>query len=93
MQTLLINPKNKHLLDGISEFREIGTRGLYDLSVVYSNAVPERDIEERWVPPEPERFVSYGPEDECWARPLGLGSIEYIDRGPLFLISHFVGYV
>lgn len=28
-----------------------------------------------WLPPTGDRFVEYGPEDEKWMRPLGLGSI------------------
>lgn len=26
-----------------------------------------------WIPPRPGRFVVLGPEDECWARWLGIG--------------------
>jgi hypothetical protein len=29
-----------------------------------------------WTPPKGDRFVEYGPEDEHWMRPLGLGSME-----------------
>lgn len=53
------------------------------IPIRFDSSLPERDIEERWRPPADSRFCGYGPEDEHWMRPLGLGRFEYIDNGPL----------
>ena len=47
------------------------------------NNLERRRIRRVWHPPHGSRFVEYGPEDEHWMRPLGLGTIEEIDEGPL----------
>ena len=56
--------------------------------VIFDEAVPLNSFKEVWYPPEPERFVGYGPEDECWMRPLGLGRIELIDEGPCYFLMN-----
>ncbi len=57
--------------------------GFLDIPLHFDSNLPERDIEERWHPPEDSRFCGYGPEDEAWMRPLRLGRFEYVDKGPL----------
>lgn len=47
--------------------------------------MPERSIQEVWEPPQTSRFVTYGPEDESWMRPIGLGTVKQVDIGPLFI--------
>jgi len=52
--------------------------------------------DEIWQPPPPERFCSYTPSDEKWARPLGIGKI--VRRPlPLYDVRHMdcslVGYI
>lgn len=93
MKKVFVHPNNLPLIESAfdkanpsrsSAFTPLSM--MVGLPVEVTGAVPERDIEEVWHPPEAERFVSYGPEDECWARPLGLGSIERIDKGPAFWI-------
>ena len=87
-----LNPKNADVLRSI-----VAERGpldppptpfadrLYSFPVYFSDAVPERNLHEQWCPPECDRFCDYGPEDETWMRPLGLGTIKTIDMGPLVL--------
>lgn len=59
--------------------------------VFADDMIEERDVSEIWHPPPAERFVEYGPQDEHWMRPLGLGRIERIDRGPKFYVMDFPG--
>jgi hypothetical protein len=49
-----------------------------------SSALPRRFTKEIWHPPAESRFAEYGPEDEVWMRPLGLGRIEVKDNGPAY---------
>lgn len=56
------------------------------LMVCTNTLMERRRIREVWHPPASERFVEYGPEDEAWARPLGLGRVERVDDGPLFYL-------
>ena len=58
-------------------------RDVVGIPIVWDSHVSERDIEEVWHPPH-DKFVEYGSEDEHWMRPAGLGTVEYIDKGPLF---------
>lgn len=53
------------------------------IPIYVSESIPERRVTERWIPPAGDKFVEYGPEDEHWMRPLGLGMVEQIDAGPL----------
>lgn len=55
------------------------------IPVVFSEWMRERKTRDVWHPPSGDRFCGYGPEDETWMRPLGLGRLETIDDGPLFL--------
>lgn len=52
--------------------------------VKFNSAIPERDIKYDWDPPDGDRFCEYGPEDESWMRPAGLGTTRAVDNGPLF---------
>lgn len=57
------------------------------IDIVTDKLLPERDIEQKWHPPASgSRFYEYGPEDEHWMRPAGLGTIKAIDKGPLFYL-------
>jgi hypothetical protein len=58
---------------------------LYGIPVHFDKAIPERKLRTKWHPPKGSRFVEYGPEDEPWMRPLGLGSVETVDDGPLIV--------
>lgn len=40
----------------------------------------------RWKPPAGGRFIEYGPEDEHWMRPAGLGTLE-----PVFYVVDVPG--
>lgn len=55
------------------------------IHITASDFIPDRRWDERWVPPPAGRFTELGPEDECWARDLGLGHVEKIDIGPLVI--------
>lgn len=57
---------------------------LCGVPVRFSEHVPARSTRERWVPPEGSRFCEYGPEDESWMRPLGLGTVVEDDTGPCY---------
>lgn len=89
---LHINPKNVHLikeaLDAKSlaaPHRRVESFSIADIPMHYSDTVPERDLREQWFPPAGDRFCEYGPEDEHWMRPLGLGTVKTIDFGPLII--------
>lgn len=56
------------------------------IPVTFDESIPKYNFEEVWRPPKGDRFVSYGPEDEAWMRPLGLGQIDLIDHGPCYFI-------
>ena len=85
--SVVTHPNNRgflqRLLPETGQFETLGS--VTGIDVIFDEAVEERDIEERWYPPPAEKFVEYGPEDEHWMRPLGLGRIERIDRGPKFV--------
>lgn len=90
MKTIFIHPDNRQaFLAAIprsarqSAIAELSAGlSLSGTPIRFSEMVPARHMEHVWHPPEAERFVSYGLEDEIWMRPLGLGRIETIDRGP-----------
>lgn len=54
------------------------------VSIQFSPYVPARSTNERWVPPGGDQFCQYGPEDEAWMRPLGLGTVVEEDAGPCY---------
>ena len=91
---ILTHPNNRKLLeeglragrpdpldDGLKAW---GLDPLLGLPVRFTDTIPERNTRQDWHPPEGSRFCDYGPEDEAWMRPLGLGRIETVDLGPLF---------
>ena len=86
-----MNPKNSGIFNGIVSELPFGPLEHFapspfnSIPVVMSEHIPERDLREQWCPPEDDRFCGYGPEDEYWMRPLGLGTIKTIDVGPLLL--------
>lgn len=53
-------------------------------SIKYDDSMPTRNLEQVWVPPPPGKFCVYGPEDESWMKPLGVGRWQTVDHGPLF---------
>ena len=57
---------------------------IYGFDLYYNESMPKWAT--GWIPPEAERFVEYGPEDESWARPLGLGHIGELVGQPLFMM-------
>lgn len=85
MQTAIVtHPNNLNLFEKVAFSGQ--PRGSFvadGIKIITNEHVAERRISERWVPPT-EAFTEYGPEDEEWMRPLGLGTVEYIDEGPLF---------
>lgn len=90
-QVLMTHPNNEYILRQVAETRDwAGFRfdvlTISDMEVQFSEVMPERQIEYKWHPPKASRFVDYGPEDEWWMRPAGLGWIERIDKGPLFVL-------
>lgn len=46
----------------------------------------ERNIEERWSPPESDKFCEYEESDQEWMRPLRIGIFTYEDVGPLIYL-------
>ncbi len=98
MKRLISHPENReYLLQRFGEDPILGASGvsLFDfpigIEVQWNADMAPRRIREVWHAPTGDRFTEYGPEDEAWARPLGLGRIEAIDEGPLFyLIDDFL---
>ncbi len=93
MKKIITHPTNRDaLMDaiGATVYPDGMYHGLPDtllgIPIMLNDAIPERDIEEVWHPPKDGRFTTYGPEDEDWMRPLGMGRFEYVDRGPLFFM-------
>jgi hypothetical protein len=80
------HPENVDLLKRRFPASERG--GIFPLFAsmpVYSDHnMPKRFTQEIWHPPGASRFTEYGPEDEAWMRPLGLGHVETKDNGPAF---------
>ncbi len=60
-------------------------KSLYGIPIEAMPHLPDRDMRDVWSPPAGDRFFSYGPEDESWMRPLGIGTIRQVDFGPLIL--------
>lgn len=91
---ILMHPDNREYFERLFEKRGpwvwdfIPPPSIDGIPVVFDRAIPPRNLREVWHPPEAERFVSYGPEDECWMRPLGLGRIEVIDEGPCYFVMN-----
>lgn len=82
---IVTHPDNKPLLDEV--VRLAGVIG-FDLSAEYRQPrylefMNARRYREAWQPPAENRFVAYGPEDEAWMRPLGIGRLIQVDDGPL----------
>lgn len=79
---ILIHPANADELNRVPCSSSDPITELAGLRIVYSRAVPLRATKDVWHPPESDRLCVYGPEDECWMRPLGLGYVETVDDGP-----------
>lgn len=78
--TLVMHPKTYEKASAA-----MGIPAGYELipDVLLNDLVPQNDLQTRWVPPPAGRFTELTAEDECWARPLGLGRLETIDLGPV----------
>lgn len=46
---------------------------LEGIPILFDRSIPQ--FSEAWYPPKDDRFCGYGPEDEEWMRPLGLGTL------------------
>lgn len=88
-QTLMLHPANRKYLEEVSfpDATPLVARDfLMGMPYTLSEAVPERQTHEEWTPPEGSRFTEYGPEDEAWMKPLGLGTTRVVDDGPAFFL-------
>ena len=96
MDVLLTNPHNReHLYDVMFQANPLQSMDaaflrFEGIPVEFHDYIPERHLVEVWEPPK-GRFIEYGPEDEWWARPLGVGDIRVEDQGPLFFLMKRVG--
>lgn len=88
-EELLIHPNNRHLFEQAVEVGKPGSvvDSLGGVPVRFTEAVPERITHKEWDAPPPSKFVEYGPEDEAWMRPLGLGTVRTVDEGPGFYLT------
>lgn len=87
-ETIITHPANKRYLSKLFESVR-GDKQIDKLSgtpIEFLETMPERNIERVWLPPADSRFVGYGPEDEEWMKPLGLGRMVEVDGGPLFCL-------
>jgi hypothetical protein len=83
-ETFHVHPKTMRLI--CEQLPAVGgVVSIMPLRFQVSDLIPERDMRDQWFPPAADKFVEYGPEDEHWMRPLGLGTVEKIDMGPLIL--------
>jgi hypothetical protein len=89
-QKLYCHPNNKEwLLAGLYELEEpplpvinpLPRLSVWGTDVIFSEAVPERNIRKIWHPPE-DRFVEYEESDYGWLERLGMGYYTYKDIGP-----------
>ncbi len=55
------------------------------IKVTPNDWIPDNLVTQKWHPPASGQFTELEVSDEAWARPLGLGSVEQIDKGPLIL--------
>jgi hypothetical protein len=91
-QILITHPDNKKFLDKALGPGSSGNpmsahaAPLEGMPIQFDEYLPRRNISRVWLPPEPDRFVTYDADDEAWMRPLGLGRIVEIDNGPLFCL-------
>ena len=89
-QRLLIHPNNRQYLEQMFAPAAQGgspfTAMIYGTEVTFSETAPERFTHEEWQPPTGDRFTAYGPEDEKWMKPLGLGTTRTVDDGPAFYL-------
>lgn len=81
---IITHPDNRPFLDEVRQASPgLFDHPLYGVRVQYCEFMPP--TADRWEPPAAGRFTTYGPEDEAWMRPLGLGRM--VPGQPLF---HFV---
>jgi hypothetical protein len=78
--TFVMHPANR---DAFDEIVASVSQPAFGCKVFMEDGAPIRSIRKKWHPPAGDRFTEYGPEDEEWMRPLGLGRIEEIDEGPV----------
>lgn len=83
--SVIIHPRNfGWLLENLdtltkqdSEFDRVMRAPLYHIPVIQSSDVPQfLSGPENYLPPKPDRFVEYGPEDHDWAPDLGIGQMQ-----------------
>lgn len=75
--------RNCHTITPRSEGFNLAAPNLAGIPIKTFDHFPRRFVERTYVPPAPERFVEYGPEDEAWMKPLGLwGWFIEKDLGP-----------
>ena len=88
-EELLVHPKNRALLEEAAGIGKPGSivDSLSGVPVRFTEGVPERITHTEWDAPPPSAFVEYGPEDEAWMRPLGLGTVRTVDDGPGFYLT------
>lgn len=82
-----MHPTVKKVLDEVTgrverNLTDLAFGDLASLPLRVSPYVPARKTRKEWQPPEGGRFTGYGPEDEAWMRPLGLGTVVEVDLGP-----------
>lgn len=66
-------------------YKEVKDKLPNNCVVSISPSMDDRWVKEKWYPPPPKKFTELGPEDEIWAKYLGLGYIEHVDIGPLII--------
>ena len=90
MPTVLTHPSNSKVLrDALPVDEGSNIDPLATIPIEYRSWVPPRRTRKVWHPPKGGRFVEYGPEDEHWMRPLGLGTVEEVDEGEAFYMVAF----
>jgi len=92
---IFTHPNNKHYIEEMAQEGDYDRFSrfscTYNLSkyfgeeIIFNEIMNERDIIETWHPPDSTKFIEYEYSDEDWMKPLGLGRIESVDKGPLFL--------
>lgn len=58
------------------------------IPILTNDSLPIRNIERKWYPPPPSKFVTYEESDEYWMRPAGYGTDVFTDKGPLIYVAN-----
>ena len=82
-KVVITHPNNRRYVE--ETFRQQAIDSIFGVEIRLSESTPERKTEVVWEPPAGDRFCEYGPEDEEWMRPLGIGT-RTVDHGPLFYL-------